>query len=1276
MLFISVICTQLVKAEATKEIYSDAGFYTANMNLLNFNPLTPPQFDITSDPNPPEGIKIARQVTIAGEWSGWGIANVTAPGSYTVVPKDYSDYLGGQLRFALKSNGPVTVKVQYQGVYPDPSISIGSTGGQWDEIVIPLSLLGANASRLTKVIYPVIIVDEVSPIQRIYYVDHIRWTKPLASLSITPTSTQVNPNGSRQFTVEGQDAAGDAVIVYPQFSSTIGTLNPSGAARSAVLTVGGSLTDGHVTATAIDEGIDATAFVDVTNASLTAQFGILSETHEGVELGGDNPDENSHLILYSEDINNPSSLPVFDELTGNSPEGTNHYSLQFKSKSLAQQYQGMGIVWGLGGSPETEVQDLSKYYDGSLRFWFKGSSASSDLTNKLAVSIRSGNIEAGNELSKVLLKDYVTFNDTWQAVVIPVSDFAGAAPWADLTRVKVLASFSIEGRLSAPNAAARTVYLDNVRWDTQKPGALSSISIDPLYDSSTLPVGLINQYVATGQDAAGIPVDVYPTWTFPGTTLGTLTTTEGPMTYLRASETPVSGSLKAAFSGKTKTVSISVQNVSFPGKINVLSDAGLWGNLEVALFPNNGTSILGETVPNGAPGDATEYLSASLNLFDSVPGAEDAFAVFYIQQNESGIDLSGVSDGFLKFYARTEVDLEISLGSASLDPNTSQAKVTLSELGVPISAPGTGSWQKVMVPLSLFKQKEPGLNFSEITSIFIIGSSTKLIGEQVGAPFDFDFVECLSLSPIANLPPFVDAGDDQAVELPTEAGDGDIDGDDFLIWQNHFGQSLGDPGWYDPADTDNDGDVDGNDFLIWQTGFGSQQGDPNYNPNADTDPAQVIVDIIGVITDDGLPNPPGSVSVSWSVVSGNPNSVEIINGNHPVVRFVISETGLYTFRLTANDGELSTSDDVSVNVYQIPGGAAAAVLPASMAEQVSVDQIDSSSGYGIRWTRSDSQNEIQIERSDDPDSLIKIYPNKGPASHDGTIRLNQIRSSIPDTELSKLMTPRQFMEVSDLAIKIVGIVQETLTDPNEIKLAADLMKELNKMRAVEIDFTIETEAKSEVRIVTTDEGMRSIEMRGPDVARNYSYIHYAYVGNSFGTIRVASGKSVKGDLETQIKKFNRQVDWLTYKEETKYLAHGIKIALPYATPTQRAVIERILRELDVRLTYQPHIDKPENPVKEDKADDSPVVTGVFLRQGEQKPIQVSIPYDSSVRLEVKNRFGLVVRTLVNTYVHATANYVVMFDGRDDNGQLLPPGTYFVFCQAGDHVTRSIAVVSR
>ena len=49
-------------------------------------------------------------------------------------------------------------------------------------------------------------------------------------------------------------------------------------------------------------------------------------------------------------------------------------------------------------------------------------------------------------------------------------------------------------------------------------------------------------------------------------------------------------------------------------------------------------------------------------------------------------------------------------------------------------------------------------------------------------------------------------------------GDGDVDGNDFLLWQRHFPFLDGTAG-NSSGDANGDGNVDGNDFLVWQRNF-------------------------------------------------------------------------------------------------------------------------------------------------------------------------------------------------------------------------------------------------------------------------------------------------------------------------------------------------------------------------------------------------------------------------------------------------------------------------
>ena len=52
--------------------------------------------------------------------------------------------------------------------------------------------------------------------------------------------------------------------------------------------------------------------------------------------------------------------------------------------------------------------------------------------------------------------------------------------------------------------------------------------------------------------------------------------------------------------------------------------------------------------------------------------------------------------------------------------------------------------------------------------------------------------------------------------------DGDVDGDDFLVWQVNFPAESGASS--NTGDADSDGDVDGDDFLVWQIEAGSGTG--------------------------------------------------------------------------------------------------------------------------------------------------------------------------------------------------------------------------------------------------------------------------------------------------------------------------------------------------------------------------------------------------------------------------------------------------------------------
>jgi len=101
-------------------------------------------------------------------------------------------------------------------------------------------------------------------------------------------------------------------------------------------------------------------------------------------------------------------------------------------------------------------------------------------------------------------------------------------------------------------------------------------------------------------------------------------------------------------------------------------------------------------------------------------------------------------------------------------------------------------------------------------------------------------------------------------------------------------------------------------------------GPTNTPPVADAGPDQTVtlpdnsVFLDATVTDDGLPDLPGAVSTSWSQVSG-PGTVDFDDASAVDTTASFSEAGTYVFRLTADDGELNATDEVTILVNEPEG---------------------------------------------------------------------------------------------------------------------------------------------------------------------------------------------------------------------------------------------------------------------------------------------------------------------------------------------------------------------
>src|SRR6266545_3000463 len=195
----------------------------------------------------------------------------------------------------------------------------------------------------------------------------------------------------------------------------------------------------------------------------------------------------------------------------------------------------------------------------------------------------------------------------------------------------------------------------------------------------------------------------------------------------------------------------------------------------------------------------------------------------------------------------------------------------------------------------------------------------------------------------SNQPPSVNAGSDQTITLPASAALFGIVSDDGLpnppgattnTWSKVSGAGTVTFANPNAASTTASFSTSGTYVLRLTANDGLSQAIDDVTVNVNPEPvnqAPVVnagpdqpitlpasASLSGIVTDDGLPNPPGVMTITWSKVSG-PGTVTFGNSNAASTTATFSAPGSYVLRLTANDGALSSSDDVAITVNPVPG---------------------------------------------------------------------------------------------------------------------------------------------------------------------------------------------------------------------------------------------------------------------------------------------------------------------------------------------------------------------
>jgi len=262
----------------------------------------------------------------------------------------------------------------------------------------------------------------------------------------------------------------------------------------------------------------------------------------------------------------------------------------------------------------------------------------------------------------------------------------------------------------------------------------------------------------------------------------------------------------------------------------------------------------------------------------------------------------------------------------------------VSDDGLPAGSPPAVSWSKVSGPGTVaFGNPDAAVTtvtFSEPGSYVL-----RLTADDSQLSASDDVTVNINAPVAINQPPVVDAGPEQTVTLPNYAALSGAASDDGLPQGSSVTfqwSKISGPGsvtFSNPNIHDSFAFFSAGGTYVLQLQAGDTQltsadtvvinvNADNQAPlvNAGTD--QIIAfgtsaNLNGTATDDGRPAG-GTLSVSWTKVSG-PGAVAFGNASQPATSATFSAGGRYVLRLTANDSQLTTSDEINVTVNQPPG---------------------------------------------------------------------------------------------------------------------------------------------------------------------------------------------------------------------------------------------------------------------------------------------------------------------------------------------------------------------